>query len=664
MPADEPPWFAPRNAIDRDIAARLLALWRRSHHRWKRDVRAEFEALVPMARVTRGTCKPSSHLIVRKSTPPRCFSYSSSGGGAESVAAVATKAKGGKGKQAGDASGSTDVPSYAVFLVLVTTFGLQPLTGYGWWDAFRRKHPSATTYTAPGAVPANAAQLLFAEEVAAAAAANGGSDAREVTRYQLRGSARRARKLDYRKKSNPKSPQKEKKQKQNEHKGGEKRGEKKRDAKTEDTKAKDDKKQKVEGEKGKEKKNDKERKDEKKVDEKNLKEEKDREPKNKKQKKEPKVKAEPDDDQDNDVIYISSAESSPVKREPSPRETVDFTMPAIQTKTKHSDSTRDKRKKKEKKGSDGVGASETSKSALPQADASKHSSSKRDKRKGPDEANASAGTGGVGEMSAPVQPQTEMPKHVGGSKGDQHDGSKRDKKRGPDAMDVDAKIEGSAKMNAPTLPPTKKPALAGPATASSTTAETQGQHNIGRRAAGSPPRDAPRGPRILPPRGYENPRDSWQPRQLESRRSSTSWQTYFPVVRREPQDTPCPRQQHALPPRPTAHPQHATTQALSRPSTAAAPAVPSPADKVWDDLSKLKSSATVTSAAAPTPPVKDEQSVQDLKGQVAQLKKTNRDLWGRIGSLEEKARKQAGEVEALNGRVQMLAEVVARQARG
>lgn len=92
--------------------------------------------------------------------------------------------------------------------------------------------------------------------------------------------------------------------------------------------------------------------------------------------------------------------------------------------------------------------------------------------------------------------------------------------------------------------------------------------------------------------------------------------------------------------------------------------MPSPADKVWDDLSKLKSSATVTSAAAPTPPVKDEQSVQDLKGQVAQLKKTNRDLWGRIGSLEEKARKQAGEVEALNGRVQMLAEVVARQARG
>ncbi|KAL3959212.1 hypothetical protein ACCO45_007374 [Purpureocillium lilacinum] len=467
----------PRNAIDRDIAARLLALWRRSHHRWKRDVRAEFEALVPMARVTRGTCKPSSHLI----------------------------AKGGKEKQAGDASGSTDVPSYAVFLVLVTMFGLQPLTGYGWWDAFRRKHPSATTYTAPGAVPANAAQLLFAEEVAAAAAANGGSDAREVTRYQLRGSARRARKLDYRKKSNSKSRQKEKKQKQNEHKGGEKRGEKKKDAKTEDTKAKDDKKQKV-----KEKKNDKERKDEKKVDEKNLKEEKDREPNNKSRRR----------------------SRSPVKREPSPRETVDLTMPAIQTKTKHSDSKRDKKKKKEKKGSDGVGASETSTSAPPQADASKHSSSKRDKKKGPDEANASTGTGGGGETSAPVQPQTEMPKHGGGSKGDQHDGSKRDKKRGPDAMDVDAKIEGSAKMNAPTLPPTKKPALAGPATASSTTAETQGQHNIGRRAADSPPRDGPQRPHIQPSRGCEDPRDSWQPRQPESRRSSTSWQTYFPVVRR------------------------------------------------------------------------------------------------------------------------------------
>lgn len=353
-----------------------------------------------------------------------------------------------------------------------------------------------------------------------------------------------------------------------------------------------------------------------------------------------------------------------MKREPSPRETVDLTMPAIQTKTKHSDSKRDKKKKKEKKGSDGVGASETSTSAPPQADASKHSSSKRDKKKGPDEANASTGTGGGGETSAPVQPQTEMPKHGGGSKGDQHDGSKRDKKRGPDAMDVDAKIEGSAKMNAPTLPPTKKPALAGPATASSTTAETQGQHNIGRRAADSPPRDGPQRPHIQPSRGCEDPRDSWQPRQPESRRSSTSWQTYFPVVRREPQDTPCPRQQHALPPRPTAHPQHSATQAPSRPGASAAPAVPSPADKVWDDLSKLKPSATVPSAAAPTPPAKDEQSVQDLKGQVAQLKKTNRDLWGRIGSLEEEARKQAGEVEVLTGRVQMLAEVVARQARG
>ncbi|OAQ80548.1 hypothetical protein VFPBJ_06133 [Purpureocillium lilacinum] len=541
---DSPPRFEPRNSIDRDIAARLLALWHGAHRRWSPAVRDEFKALTPIARVTKGTCRPSKHLIVRKFGP--CSSSSSSLSTTAVTAAAANTPTSSRGQKAPVAAAPpvVVVPSWAVFLVLVTMFGLQPLMGYGWWGAFRRKHAAALRYDKPAAVPPNAALILANEEAeaatasaaaaaaaaatAAATAASPSNEWRDSRRYVLRGSARRNRKIDYRKKSS-KSPRKDKEQKQSQQKDGGKRDEKKEDAKKKDKK-KYDENANGEKKKSKEKKNkhDDKKHDDKKHDDKKLKAYSDNdehqmagEPKTKKHKKKDlkgKCKVEPDDEQDNDVIYISSAESSPVKREPSPRETVDLTMPAARTKSRHSDSKGDKKKRS----SDDVGAGEMSTPALPRTEVTKHSSSKRDKKKGPDGVNASAGTGGGGETSASLVTRTEAPKQSD-SKVDKPNGSKGDKKRGPDAMDVDTKIEGSVKMNAPTLPPTKKPALAGPATASSTTAETQGQHNIGRRAAGSPSRDGPQRPHIQPSRGYEDPRDSRQPRQLESRRSSTSW---------------------------------------------------------------------------------------------------------------------------------------------
>ncbi|UNI19575.1 hypothetical protein JDV02_005753 [Purpureocillium takamizusanense] len=657
MPAkEEPPQFAPpRNPIDRDIAARLRALWRRSHRRWHPAVRAEFKALTPIARVTRGTYRPSSHLIVRKYASPRGpYASSSSSSSSTPSATATTTTRSSSSSTATTSSAVVDrppLPSYAVFLVLVTMFGLRPLMAYEWWDAFHRKHPYAATFRGPGAVPANAAQVLLLAEkeeqesaattiatttrrdraggrgrVAVAAtsttavAEGGNENAYEAGRYEFRGSARRMRKVEYRKRSGRET---RKEQRDVERKEQEKRDEERREQKQ-----REEEEQRAERRRTRDKKHNKERKDEKKPKEKKETEPKTDKKKKKKQRtKDTKNKDEPaggsDKDNMNEVVYISSTESSPVKRIPSTHKTTLVPPPAPSTQAQPSNPKRDNR------------------------------------NRDPDAMDLDTGRGNGGETTS-----------------------------------------SAPRPHAEAIPPPVRAT-----TTSTTTAESQGQrHGMARGAAGSPTRAAaPRGPRMQSSsRGHddmEHPRDAWQARHHHSttsgRTAPSSRQTYpdayAPSIGiNKPQDTPFSRRAPPTPSPTTAAypPQGAATHApRGRPATASTPnaaAPPAPAgETVWDSLfSRLQSGggATTPTPAAPSVPPAQAQGpapvplpdngyghppARDLRGQIAELRRTNKTLWGRIGRLEDKVRRQALEMEVLTGRVQMLAEVVmARQARG